>query len=335
MMLQQIINTYKKKSWLRLCTLHHINKWELIDHLNASVYSSRYLIKNGLEVLTRNCLTCDTELKLGIFKGNFIASTACKCAKDNTNLMTVDKLRTVFTEHQAKLAVTLVNAQKKTGLPNTVEFWLNKGFTIDQAMQEITRIQTARSLKSPASKKGARGYSTRTPEYWIDRGFSLEEAISKVKKVQITNGLTYYMNKYGEAGKELFNARIDKWINSPGNSNMIANRSKISIELFAQLGVGKYGPNEKTVRGKQKVHRVDFVHEKKIIEFYGDYWHGNPGLYANNAMIRKKKITEVWAHDAEKVKDLEANGYSVMIVWEGDYKSLPNELLQKCKDFIK
>jgi G:T-mismatch repair DNA endonuclease (very short patch repair protein) len=334
-MLQQIIKTYKKKSWLRLCTLHNINKWDLIDYLNVPFYNSRYLIKNGLEVLTRSCLNCGAGLNLGIYKETFIAKITCSCARDNTNLMTVDKLRTVLSEDQANLAITLVNSQKKTGLPNTVEFWLNKGLTLEQAHQEIIKVQTTRSLNSPASKKGARIYSTRTVEYWITRGLSPEAAISKVKEVQTTNGLAYYKNKYGDCGEALFNARIEKWLNSAGNKNMIANRSKKSIELFEKIGIGEYGPNEKTVRGKQKVHRVDFLYEKKIIEFYGDYWHGNPVLYGTNAMIRKKKITDVWTHDATKVKDLEDNGYSVMIIWESDYKSSPIEILQKCKDFIK
>jgi len=334
-MLQQMIKNYKKKSWLRLCTLHKVNKWDLIDHLNESVYSSRYLIKNGLEVLTRSCLNCGAGLNLGIYKESFIAKITCSCARDSTKLMTIDKLRTILSESQANLAITIVNGRKKTGLPNTLEFWLNKGLTTEQARQEIIKVQTTRSLKSPASKKGARGYSIRTVEYWIGRGFSLEDAIAKVKEVQITNGLAYYKNKYGDNGEALFNARIEQWLNSVGNKNMIANRSKKSIELFEQIGMGEYGPNEKTVRGKQKVHRVDFLYGKKIIEFYGDYWHGNPMLYTTEAMIRKKKITDVWKHDAAKVKDLEVNGYSVMIVWEGDYKSSPPEILQKCKDFIK
>lgn len=318
-----------------MCSLHNINKWDLIDHLDAHVYSSRYLIKDGLEVATRSCLKCGIGLNLGIYKENFITILTCRCAKDNTKLMTLDKLRNVLTEDQANLAISLVNSQKKTGFPNTVEFWLNKGLTTEQAQKEVIRVQTSRSLLSPAAKKGARGYSIRTVEYWINRGESPEVAMLKVKEVQTTNGLVYYKNKYGDDGEKMFNQRIKQWLNSPGNKDMIANRSKKSMELFEQIGIGEYGPNEKTVHGKQKVHRVDFIYERKIIEFYGDYWHGNPALYTNNAMIRKKKIADVWLHDANKVQDLTAKGYLVMIVWESEYKSHPEETLQKCRDFIK
>ena len=55
----------------------------------------------------------------------------------------------------------------------------------------------------------------------------------------------------------MFNDRMQRWLDSPGNKEMVANRSKKSIELFEQLGAGYYGANERTVRGREKVHRVD------------------------------------------------------------------------------
>ena len=335
MMLQEIVAKYKKKSWLRLCTLHQINKWDLLDYVKEPVYRNRHLIKPGLELQTKVCLKCGTLLDLGIYKGNFIVDLACKCSKDGTNLMTVDKLLTTFSIGQATMIITSVNNQRKKGLPNTVDFWINKGFTIDQAITKVSEIQKSRSANSPSSKKGARGYSIRSVEYWIKQGYTVDQACHKVKEIQTTNGLAYYTKRYGEQGVEMFNARISQWLDSDGNKKMIQNRSKKSLELFEQLGVGYYGVNEKTVRGKQKVHRVDYLHGKKIIEFYGDYWHGNPALYSDNAMIRKKKIIDVWEHDAGKVKDLEANGYAVLIIWESEFKTTPIEVLQKCKDFIK
>lgn len=42
-MLQKIITTYKKKSWLRLCGLHHINKWDLLEFINEPVYARSLL----------------------------------------------------------------------------------------------------------------------------------------------------------------------------------------------------------------------------------------------------------------------------------------------------
>jgi hypothetical protein len=257
MKLQEIIVRYKKKSWLRLCTLHQINKWDLLDYVKEPVYRNKNLIVSGLELQTKVCLKCNTPLDLRIYKGTFIVDPQCKCAKDDTNLMTLEKLLVTFSIEQAKMIVALVNDQRKKGLPNTIHFWISNRFTRDQARMKVSEIQQTRSMKSPAAKKGASGYSARAVEYWIKKGYTNDQARSKVKEIQTTNGLIYYIKKYGSAGPELFNRRIVQWLNSDGNKKMIQNRSKKSLELFEQLGVGHYGTNEKTVRGQQKVHRVD------------------------------------------------------------------------------
>jgi G:T-mismatch repair DNA endonuclease (very short patch repair protein) len=228
-----------------------------------------------------------------------------------------------------------VNGRKRKGLANTVDFWVSRGYSLDQAKIRVSAEQKLRSDKSPSSKKGARGYSIRTTEYWIKKGFTPEDAANKVKEIQVTNGLDFYIKKYGDAGKELFIQRIDKWLNADGNKKMVANRSKKSIELFENLGVGYFGTDEKTVRGKHKVHRVDFLHGNKIIEYYGDYWHGNPKFYSGSQMIRKKKVSDVWAHDAKKIKDLEDNGYIVLIIWEHEFTHDFENTIKKCKDFVK
>jgi G:T-mismatch repair DNA endonuclease (very short patch repair protein) len=335
MKLQEIITKFKKKSWPRLCTLHSIDKWDLIDYLSAPWYANRHYIKDGLELTTRSCFKCGTKLNLGIFHGNFLAQTVCNCANDNTNLMTTDKLSCVFTNEQVEAIIKSVNSQKRKGLATTIEFWTSKGYSLDQAEFRVSAEQKLRSARSPSAKKGARGYSIRTTEYWVKKGFTPEDAANKVKEIQVTNGLDFYTKKYGNAGKELFIQRIDKWLNADGNKKMVANRSKKSIELFENLGVGYFGPDEKTIRGKHKVHRVDFLHGNKIIEYYGDYWHGNPKFYSGSQMIRKKKVSDVWEHDAKKIKDLEDNGYTVMIIWEYEFVHDSENTVKKCKDFVK
>jgi hypothetical protein len=281
------------------------------------------------------CYQCGAEFGIGFSHDSFIAIKSCQCQVDGLNHMSVLKLKCMLNDDQIEQAFAAVNLAKRSGLPNTTEFWIKKGLTIEQAIIEVNLVQKNRSSKSPASKKGARGYSLRTIEYWTQRGYSTEQANNEIKKVQITNGLVFYQEKYGAMGEELFNKRIEKWLNSPGNKNMIKGRSKKSCELFEKLGEGFYGPDEKTVRGLSKVHRVDYIFGNKIIEYYGDYWHGNPKLFNDNAMIRKKKITDVWEHDRKKVQDLRDNNYIVMIVWEQDYINDHHLVEQRCKDFIK
>lgn len=40
-------------------------------------------------------------------------------------------------------------------------------------------------------------------------------------------------------------------------------------------------------------------------------------------------------HDAKKIKDLEDNGYTVMIIWEHEFVNDSENTVKKCKEFIK
>jgi hypothetical protein len=210
-MLQEIVKKFKKKSWLRVCTLHNLNKWDLIDLTQAPVYPSKHFINEQFVVKTRVCNVCKKDLDLGIYHGNFIISRGCSCG-NGTNSMSVEKLRCVLDESQCKLAIQYTTAARKKGLANTTEYWTARGYSIDEAKEKISNVQKNRSACSPASKKGARGYSTRTVEYWTNRGHTEVEARALVSKSQVTNGMKYYQDKFGERGIDMFNDRIKYWL---------------------------------------------------------------------------------------------------------------------------
>jgi len=335
MMLQEIKNNFKKKSWLRLCTLHNINKWELIDSLFEPVFPGKYFINKVPPVKIRQCRLCGIEFKLGIFKNNFIVTKQCICGRDGTNNVTTQKLESYYEPNVCKEIINAVKQSRIKNLPNTINYWINLGYEHTTAQIKIKEVQTSRSRRSPSAQPGAKGYTNRSINFWIKKGYSLEDAKIKLKESQVRNGLPYYVKKYGEKlGTEKFNHRIQKWLESPNNKKMIQGRSKKSCQLFESLGVGFYGPDEKTVRGKTKVHRVDFLYNKKIIEFFGDYWHGNPIKFKKTDLIRKKLVFDIWAHDQYKIDDLCRAGYDVLKVWEFDYCNDSKNVLKLCKEFI-
>ena len=53
--------------------------------------------------------------------------------------------------------------------------------------------------------------------------------------------------------------------------------------------------------------------------------------------IIKRNITvaEIRAHDSLRIKTLENMGYTVLIIWEKDYKDNKEEVLTKCITFLK
>lgn len=334
-MLQEIKNNFKKKSWLRLCTLRNINKWDLLDSLSEPVFPGKYFINKAPPIKIRQCRLCGVEFKVGIYKNNFTVLKQCTCGHDGTNNLTEQKLASYYEPDICKELVSTVQQTRVKSLPNTLEYWTSLGHDVACAQLKVKEVQTSRSRRSPSAQPGAKGYTNRSVEFWIKKGYSLDDAKIKLKESQVRNGLPYYIKKYGEIiGTEKFNYRIQKWLDAPNNKKMTQGRSKKSCQLFELLGVGFYGSDEKTVRGKTKVHRVDFLYNKKIIEFFGDYWHGNPIKFKETDLIRKKVVADIWIHDHCKIDDLCNAGYDVLKIWEFDYCNNPEDVLTLCKEFI-
>lgn len=81
---------------------------------------------------------------------------------------------------------------------------------------------------------------------------------------------------------------------------------------------------------------VCFEELKLIIEFNGDYWHGNPSKFNKDKLNeqQKKKICK----DSEKLDWCINNGYTLLTIWENDYDtniSMVNELIAKTISNVK
>lgn len=103
---------------------------------------------------------------------------------------------------------------------------------------------------------------------------------------------------------------------------------------FAELNkeFGKYDRQNKCYR------KYDFTltNRKIIIEFNGDYFHANPSRYLpSHELFFNMTAAEVWEQDNHKISLVEDLGYTVIIVWESDYDSHPEELINRCIDAIK
>jgi G:T-mismatch repair DNA endonuclease (very short patch repair protein) len=80
----------------------------------------------------------------------------------------------------------------------------------------------------------------------------------------------------------------------------------------------------------------DFVFEKKVIEFYGDYWHCNPQIYDKDYFHKYLQMTaeEIWEDNNLKNECIKQEGYDVLIIWESDYKKDKEATVQKCIEFL-
>ena len=77
----------------------------------------------------------------------------------------------------------------------------------------------------------------------------------------------------------------------------------------------------------------DFKFGSTILELNGDYFHANPQIYAQNDIIRIRKVDylaiDIWNGDKQKKELAENNGYIVKYLWENDMKHMSDiDILQ-------
>lgn len=180
-------------------------------------------------------------------------------------------------------------------------------------------------------------------EYYLKRGYTEEEAYRIRTEKCKSNGLDFYIEKYGkEEGTKKFNNRLKYWKYKIYNGN---HHSKTADKLFLKLSelYDKkdniyFGDHEYILVYDGKVILPDFldIDNKKIIEFYGDYWHCNPIKYTSESYNKSlhKYSKEIWDKDKERVISLNKLGYEVLIIWESEYKDNQNETINKCLKFL-
>jgi hypothetical protein len=62
---------------------------------------------------------------------------------------------------------------------------------------------------------------------------------------------------------------------------------------------------------------------KTVYEFYGDFWHGNPNKFKPTEinLLNKQSFGDLYAATMTKEKILKNAGYTVISIWENDFKS--------------
>jgi len=191
-------------------------------------------------------------------------------------------------------------------------------------------------------------------EYYLNKGYDLETSKEMLKKRQRTFTLEKCIEKYGEEnGYEIYTLRQEKWQNSLNeNGNMKNGFSLISQTLFDEIskrieGEFKYASNGGELKLRKKdggVWMYDFtdIERKKIIEYHGDIYHGNPNIYSDNDNPNpfKKNLTakEIWENDNKKLEIANNEGYEVFYIWDSEFNKVDieekNKIIEKCIQFL-
>lgn len=339
-----------------------LNK-QCATHSNQDVTTIRQLAFLPLTVfLTKNKrvnINYKTNKEYWLVKG-FSYETTLNKVEETKNKLENIPLNTIS---YYKVMTDLTDEGIKALLSNqtcySTEHWLNKGYTEEEAKQKVSEVQTNNANKfSRKRKDNPEQYSATTTTqlgYWIKKGYTEEEARQKLKERQTTFSKELCIEKYGEEeGLKVFTERQEKWNKSLTNGgNLKVGYSKISQELFYGLlkhyniedkgGIyfATHNKEFRLTRPEGGVWLYDFtdIKRKKIIEYNGDQYHGNPKKYLAEDYPHpfRKDITakEMWTKDKLKMKRAEEDGYEILYVWDSEYRwGNKQKVIKECIDFL-
>lgn len=287
-----------------------------------------------------------------------------------------------FTENEAKLKIFEIQSknssfvkkrgrcdkktiEKKIGKENVdyffrknsvfcKEYWTSRGYSIEEAIEHIKKIQSENSKKGKSDTEKNRKSSWRCPEYWVKVcGCTITEAKEIISKKQSFFSKEKCIEKYGnDEGLKIWEERQKKWQESLHKSgNLHVGYSKISQELFdfilkyydkEELDYVFYAKknHEYSIRCDNMNYIYDFtdLNRRKIIEFQGDIYHGNPMIFNENDMPnpfkKDKTCKNLWEYDEKKKQIAEKNGFEIIQIWENDYRKNKKEIIKILIKFL-
>lgn len=338
------------------CTTHKMGKLD-----KCRIFLPEYVVNELLSNRTKNIKKSNKLcVDYWLNNGDSIENAKIKISKIQSQNSKLVKNRFIVSKRNLKKrGFTDEEISNITLTPLNSKFWINKGLSDEEAAMEIKLIQQNNALKFTQKKKSNpelySAYTTSQLAYWLNKGYSEDNAKQLLSERQKTFTLEKCIQKYGEVeGKQRFTDRQTKWSNSLiNNGNLKIGYSKISQELFYKL-LDSYDINErndvffathnKEYRLNKKeggVWLYDFTDakRKKIIEYHGDMYHGNPEKYVaeDNPHPFTKKITaqEMWDKDKRKLDVANGEGFEVLVIWDSEYRWGNKEnVINKCLDFL-
>jgi len=189
-------------------------------------------------------------------------------------------------------------------------------------------------------------YAGVTEDYFIEKYGSVEGA-QKFKEVcsKKGNSIDTFIARHGEIlGKE-------KWERLCEKQSQYRRQSILANNLFNEILNNLPETMHSTIFFDSKNHEyffakkgyktlfVDFycASSKKIIEFAGDYWHGNPNIYVPEYFIKQANATagDLYLYTLQKNNILQnVHGCKVLLIWESEYKKDKEKVIQQCLDFL-
>jgi hypothetical protein len=269
----------------------------------------------------------------------------------------------MYHEKNSKTAgASLENFQRrhgeKRGLQKWNEYLLKRAKTYEQGRKE-NRYQSRNEewfINRYGEKVGKKKWNAflekcsyqSSRQYWIDQ-YGEEEGMRLCKENK-TRSLENFVTKYGEVeGEKRYNEWLKKIAKSLRTRNSYSKWSKEccdavkeyipDLHFYAENEIIWQLPAEFQEKLGQKIISPDLFYRGKVIEFNGDVHHGNPRLFESHETPhphrRHLTVEDLNNIDQIRYEYYIYKGYSVLEIWENDYKKQPYEIIQLCVQFLK
>lgn len=189
---------------------------------------------------------------------------------------------------------------------NEIGYWTSRGYTEDQAKEEISKRQKTKSLEKQIELYGE------------EKG---EERYHKFLKQLEEGRKDSAVNQYSKVSKELFDG---------------------IAKIFPEL---RYGDNEFSIKCQKynnhpsATYHLDAFLEsnRRAVEFYGDYWHLNPSKYNGkdvNPYNKELLVEDKWKHDKMRLERIKNQNVEVLVIWESDYYNDKEKVIKDIIDWL-
>jgi hypothetical protein len=306
--IEKIINDYTKelksvkliaKEYnMDVSVIKRVLKNNDIKIVNVSAYSIKYWIERGLseeqainKIKTFKPIYIDYWLNKGYDRDE--AKFKIECHLMNTERAFISK----YGEIEGKLKYKEKKDKEGKASPRKKQYWLDKGYSDDEAKTKISEIQKTFTLEKCIEKYGEEDGKKRFTER------------QNIWQKSLTNNGNIKMG-YSKISQELFYKLLETYdINYRDKINFATHNGEFRLN----------NPN-----GGVYIYDFIDIDNRKIIEYNGDMYHANPKKYKENDTphpYRKDKTAkEIWALDKIKIKTAEDNGYEVLIIWDSEYR---------------
>lgn len=212
------------------------------------------------------------------------------------------------------------NIDKNHNRATTIEYYLKRGFSEEEAKIKLKERQATFSLEKCIEKygevEGKKKWEERQQKWQNTLNNKSEEEKNRINKLKASAVVN--ICSYSKISQELFNKILDKI------------KNKYKKIYFATYHEGRKIENsnknyEYEVILKDNIHRyfLDFYVKdiNKVIEFDGDYWHSEKR--GNQERDRKREV------------QLKSLGFtSIFHVKEQDFKKDPEKVINECLEYL-